>query len=100
MNANRPDVDLPALAQLELSLLAQVRAVNLAPKEAAWLRAIGLFEGQRVTVLRRALWGGPLHVRTGSGGEFAIDRALARAIEVQPLRAGRDGDPRLVGEAA
>ena len=33
-------------------------------------------------VLRRAPFGGPVHVRTSSGGEFALDRRIALAIEV------------------
>jgi ferrous iron transport protein A len=70
------------LGDLPRHALASVTSVRLRGAEAAWLRAIGIFEGQRVTVLRRALLGGPLHVRTASGGEFAIDRTLALAIEV------------------
>ena len=49
---------------------------------AAWLRAVGIAEGSRVTVLRRAVFGGPLHVRVSTGGEFALHRSLARAIRV------------------
>lgn len=74
------------LSTLALALGATVRTISLEPLELGWLRAIGLFEGQSVTVLRRALFGGPLQVRTGSGGEFALDRELASRIAVEPSR--------------
>ena len=72
------------LTQLPHSQSAVVMTVRLEPSEARWLRAIGLCEGQQVTVLRCAPFGGPLHVRTGEGGEFALSRELARAIYVVP----------------
>jgi len=50
----------------------------------AWLYAVGLHEGEDVVVLRRAALGGPLHVRTGSGGEFAIAREIASKLDVTP----------------
>ena len=73
----------PTLGALATGIGATVTAVRLAVEEADWLRAIGLFEGQTVHVMRRALFGGPLHVSTGSGGEFAVDRTLAAQIEVR-----------------
>jgi len=60
-------------------------------EHAAWLRAVGMHEGAEVTVLRRAPFGGPLHLRSSDGGEFAIHRALARCIEVSP--APRESTP-------
>lgn len=63
----------------------KVAKISLGDEEAAWVRAVGIFEGETVEVLRAAIFGGPLHVRTGSGGEFALDRALAAAIDVEPL---------------
>jgi Fe2+ transport system protein FeoA len=61
-----------------------------------WLRALGLFEGQRVMVLRRAPFGGPFHVRVGdaargsgrSCAEFAIDPSLAAQITMEPRASG------------
>jgi ferrous iron transport protein A len=55
----------------------------MAEREAAWLRAIGLGEGKTVTLLRRAPFGGPLHVRVSGGAELAVDRDLARKVEVE-----------------
>jgi ferrous iron transport protein A len=75
------------LASLATGTWATVRALRAAEDELGWLRAIGLFEGQRVTVLRRAPWGGPLHVRVSSGGEFAVDRAIATEIDVDVVNA-------------
>ena len=71
------------LAELPVGTDAVVSAIALEPDEAAWLRAVGIFEGTRVAVLRRAALGGPLHVRTSAGAEFAVDRALARAVSVE-----------------
>ena len=50
---------------------------------AAWLRAVGVGEGEEVRVLRHAAFGGPIHVRTSAGGEFALNRALAQKILVR-----------------
>jgi ferrous iron transport protein A len=79
-----------SLASVAIGDSVSVRAVRLEAAEAEWLRAMGIFEGQRVTLLRRALFGGPLHVRTVSGGEFAVDRSLADQIDVEPATRERD----------
>jgi ferrous iron transport protein A len=62
----------------------RVRIVTIAQEAdlAAWLRAVGMHEDAEVTVLRRAPFGGPMHLRTSDGGEFAIHRGLARCIHV------------------
>ncbi|WP_437588876.1 FeoA family protein [Sorangium sp. So ce1000] len=80
--------------------LAEIRAgdrvivveVGLDADLAGWLGAMGLGPGQTLTLIRRAAFGGPLHVRTGSGGELAINATLARSILVAPLTSqGRIG---------
>lgn len=73
-----------SLDLIPLQRSATITALRLAPGEAAWLRAIGLSEGVRVTLLRGAPWGGPLHVRISTGAELAVDRELARQVEVGP----------------
>lgn len=73
-----------SLATLPPQLSAAIKTLRLAEREAAWLRAIGLGEGSTVTLLRRAPWGGPLHVRVSGGAELAVDRQLARQVEVTP----------------
>jgi ferrous iron transport protein A len=60
-----------------------VTAVVLEVDLAAWVKAVGIREGERLLVLRRAAFGGPIHVRTASGGEFALARSVARAILVR-----------------
>lgn len=74
---------MPSLATLTPGTTAPIRALHLEEKEASWLRAVGLFEGLEVTVLRRAPLGGPLHLRTSAGAELAIEQVLAAAVEVQ-----------------
>jgi ferrous iron transport protein A len=64
---------------------ARIVGFRLDPHEASWLEAVGLSCGGQVTVLRKALFGGPLHIRTGEGGEFAVDRTLASHVDVTPL---------------
>jgi len=62
----------------------RVRITQIAQDEdlAAWLRAVGMHEETEMTVLRRAPFDGPIHLRTSDGGEFAIHRDLARCIQV------------------
>jgi Fe2+ transport system protein FeoA len=62
---------------------ARVLALGGDAEASRVLRAMGLFEGQRVRVLRRGPFGGPVHVRAESGAEFAVDRAVAEHIDVR-----------------
>ncbi len=71
------------LLDLPIASTARVVALKLSASEASRVRAIGVFEDETIIVLRRAPFGGPIHVRTSSGGEFALDRVIARAIEVE-----------------
>jgi ferrous iron transport protein A len=64
---------------------AQVVGVPADSAVAAWLAAVGIAQGEELLVLRRGLFGGPLHVRTGCGGEFAVARSLAAEITVVPV---------------
>lgn len=59
-----------------------IAKVDLEGDVASWLEAVGLSAGEEVTVLRRAILGGPLHVRTTAGGEFAVAREVAVKIGV------------------
>jgi ferrous iron transport protein A len=67
----------------------RITSVDLEGEAAAWLGAVGLHEGEELTVLRRAALGGPLHVCCHNGGEFAVARDVARHISVVPV----DGSP-------
>ena len=72
-----------ALSDLPNGVDAAIRLLEVADDEAAMLRAMGIAEGQTVQVLRRAPGGDPLHVRLSSGGEFALARPLAMAVQVE-----------------
>jgi len=79
---------IPDESRLASALAGQpVRILRIVQDEehAAWLRAVGMHEGAEVQVLRRAPFGGPIHLRTRDGGEFAIHRDLARCIGVAPI---------------
>jgi ferrous iron transport protein A len=71
-----------SLASAEVGCRVRIVAARLDGDVAAWLAAVGLHEGEEVVVLRRAAFGGPLHVRTLSGGEFAVAREIATRLEV------------------
>ena len=68
------------LSEAEIGRSVRIAKVDLDEDVAAWLGAVGLEAGEEIVVLRRAILGGPLHVRTGSGGEFAVARELAQRI--------------------
>jgi ferrous iron transport protein A len=48
-----------------------------------WLAGVGIVEGEEMTLLRRAMLGGPLHVRLAEGGELAVARDVASRIVVR-----------------
>ncbi|HVJ90150.1 MAG TPA: FeoA family protein [Labilithrix sp.] len=70
------------LADAAVGARVRIVGAKLERELAAWLSAVGLDEGEEVVVLRRAALGGPLHVRTSSGGEFAVAKELAALIDV------------------
>lgn len=73
------------LADAHDGLAVRITAIELEGEAAAWIGAVGLHEGEELVVLRRAVLGGPLHVRTGGGGEFAVAREVAGKIAVVKL---------------
>ena len=79
---------LDTLASVAAGASARIISIGHEDQLAAWLRAVGMREQACVTVLRRAPFGGPIHVRTSDGGEFAIHRDLARAILIVPSDEG------------
>lgn len=70
------------LADALVGKRVRIARVDLDGEAAAWIGAVGLHEGEELIVLRRAALGGPLHVRTTSGGEFAVAREVALHITV------------------
>jgi Fe2+ transport system protein FeoA len=75
------------LSALPLGRAARILKVEGPPQDVAWLTALGLGPDDELTVVRRGALGGPLQVRTRAGGEFALDRALAHGIHVEPVEA-------------
>ena len=71
------------LAAMKPGTTAALKALRMPEREAAWLRAVGLSEGVLLTPLRYAPLGGPVHFRTSTGAELAIDLDLARKVEVE-----------------
>jgi ferrous iron transport protein A len=69
-----------ALSAVLVGSTVEVVELALEAEMSAWLRAVGISEGELVTVLRAGAFGGPIHVRTGSGGEFALHRSLAASV--------------------
>jgi ferrous iron transport protein A len=80
------------LASLAAGDSALVVELALEPEMSGWLRAVGVGEGERVTVLRRAAFGGPIHVRTSAGGEFALHRDLAASVRTRRVRGSARGE--------
>lgn len=72
-----------SLARVPIGQPIRIAALALDADVAAWLAAVGLHEGEEIVVLRRAAFGGPIHVRTASGGEFAVARELAEKISIE-----------------
>ena len=89
----RANVPTAALASVADGARVCVSEVRLDRGDAAWLSAVGIGVGDVLTVVRRAPFGGPLHVATEHGGEFALGLSLAQGIVVEPLgpREKREG---------
>lgn len=86
----QPRPSAPGGEELPLDALAigvpgVVTGLDVEPEELALLRAMGIAEGQPIRILRVGLGGDPLHVRLGSGGEFALARPLAKAVRIGRL---------------
>jgi|SRR5215472_5407312 len=79
-----------ALAAVAPGKCVRVLELKLEEDVRQWLGAVGIGEGELLLVLRRAAFGGPIHVRTRSGGEFALNLALARSIEIRPVEEGEE----------
>ena len=75
------------LADAKVGERVRITRVDLDGEAAAWIGAVGLHDGEELVVLRRAALGGPLHVRTSSGGEFAVACEVARLIAVDVAEA-------------
>lgn len=73
-------IDPVTLGALATGRSGVIASLELPADERAWIDAVGLSPGREVTVLRRGVFGGPLHVRVDTGAEFAVDAELARHV--------------------
>lgn len=65
--------------------VVRVDAPSGQPDWARWLAEIGFLPGEQVMVRRKSLWGGdPLVVRVGDSS-FALRKAEAACVRVEPL---------------
>lgn len=73
------------LSELPVGTAARVQQVKLNGQGQALvtrLEAMGLLPDRPVTVLRKATFGGPLHIRVGSTTELAIRRREADKVSI------------------
>ena len=75
-----------SLASAKVGQRVRIVTAHLDADLAAWIHAVGISPGEEVEVLRRAALGGPLHVRTSSGGEFAVAREIALRLDVTEVK--------------
>ena len=74
------------LSELELGKLAIVNDIQLKHYNqdlGKRLNAMGIIPDKSIQVLRKAWFGGPLHIRVGSTTEIAIRRQEAEMIQVR-----------------
>ncbi len=74
------------LAELELGKLAVVADIQLKQNSQELgkrLIAMGIIPNKSIQVLRKAWFGGPLHIRVGSTTEIAIRRQEAEMVRVR-----------------
>ncbi len=74
------------LAQLEPQQLAIIEKVVVNPTQkdlARRLEAMGIVPNKTVKILRKAWFGGPLHIRIGSTTEVAIRKQEAEMVLVK-----------------
>lgn len=75
-----------SLASLAPGEAASILGLDVSPELRDRLTALGLQIGKPVTVIRRGVLGGPLHVRVGTT-ELVLRRKEARLIAIAPPHA-------------
>jgi ferrous iron transport protein A len=76
------------LLELSVGQIALVESVSLSHHGqglVSRLEAMGIITGKPIQVLRKAAWGGPLHLRIGSTTEVAMRRSEAQWVAVNLL---------------
>jgi ferrous iron transport protein A len=69
----------------EFAIIEQVQANSAGQPLIRRLAAMGITAHKPVQVLRKAHWGGPLHIRVGTTTEVAIRRRESDRIVVRPI---------------
>ncbi|MCG5054472.1 MAG: ferrous iron transport protein A [Myxococcales bacterium] len=80
-----------ALPDAPFGQWVRICGFTLPETERRWIESLGLCQGEDLMVLRKGVFGGPLHVRTGVGAEFAIAEAQAAGIRVEGAPRGPEG---------
>lgn len=73
----------------QVATISHTQASVFGPGFTDRLAALGIIQGRRVEVLRKAILGGPLHIRVGSTTEVAIRRQEAALIFLNPIAVTR-----------
>jgi ferrous iron transport protein A len=76
-------MSLAELSILPLGTTASILGISTEIALEQRLQALGFRAGKQISVIRKAWFGGPLHVRIGTT-EVVMRRCDARAIQVQP----------------
>jgi ferrous iron transport protein A len=72
-----------SLGEVATGETVTIQKVDLPAETVGWLAAVGLERGEEITVLRKAILGGPLHLRLARGGELAVARDVALRVVVE-----------------
>ncbi len=80
-------MNLADLALETTAIVSRVQTDYCGEALAQRLEALGISPEREVRVLRKAWFGGPLHVRVGATTEVALRRQEAQHILVTPLEA-------------
>lgn len=81
------------LANYPIGLAARIIHIELPETLRERFDALGIYRGAQVIVLRRAPFGGPLHLRLHTG-ELAIRNAQAQSIVVAPATMDAESETR------
>ncbi len=73
------------LSNLASGTTGTVESIDLDARLSGRFAALGIHDGASVRLVRRALFGCPLHLRVG-GSEVAIRRTEARRISIRTAR--------------
>jgi Fe2+ transport system protein FeoA len=79
-----------ALSSVPEGVSVRVARLDASDNERRLLEAFGVIEGEIVSVLRKAIFGGPFHIRSAAGAEVALAKILVDKIAVEPVSQGEE----------